>query len=54
MPYKIIPIKGTRFYRVVNTETREVKAKHTTRRKAEAQVRLLYGLESGDLIPRGR
>jgi len=45
MPYKIIPIKGSRMYRVINTETREVKAKWTTLKKAKAQVRILEGLE---------
>ena len=52
MPYKIIRIKNTNSYRVINTETREVKAKRTTLRKAEAQVRLLEGLEHGMLISR--
>ncbi len=52
MPYKIVPIKGTKSYRVINTETREVKAKRTTFKKAQAQVRLLEGLEHGTLIPR--
>ncbi len=51
MPYKIVPIKGTRFYKVMNTETREVKAKRTSKVKAERQVRLLEGLEHGTLIP---
>jgi len=49
MPYKIIPIRGTRYYRVINAEAREVKAKRTTRKKAESQVRLLDGLEHGTL-----
>ncbi len=54
MPYKIRPIRGTKFYRVVNTETGEVKAKRTTKKRAAAQVRLLEGLEHGTLVPRGR
>ena len=54
MPYKIIPIKGSRMYRVINTETREVKAKWTTLTKARSQVRLLEGLERGTLKLRGR
>ena len=45
VPYKIIRIKNTNSYRVINTETHEVKAKRTTRKRAEAQVRLLEGLE---------
>jgi len=49
MPYKIIPNPGSRTYRVVNTDTREVKAKWTTLKKAKAQVRLLEGLEHGTL-----
>ncbi len=52
MPYKIIPIRGTRYYKVVNTETREVKAKRTTLKKAKSQVRLLEGLEHGTLVPK--
>lgn len=57
MPYKIVPIPSTaksrsRKYRVVNAETGEVKAKRTTFKKAQSQVRLLEGLEHGTLIPR--
>ena len=52
MPHKIIPIRGTRYYKVVNTDTREVKAKRTTLKKARSQVRLLEGLDHGTLVPR--
>jgi hypothetical protein len=54
MPYKIFPLRGTRFYKVINTDTGAVKAKRTTRRRALAQVRLLEGLEHGTLVVRGR
>ena len=33
-------------YRVVNTATGKVHSKHTTRAKAEAQVRLLHAAEN--------
>ena len=52
MPYGIIhnPDKS---YSVINTETRKIHAKHTTKAKAQAQVRLLQGIEHG-MIPRGK
>ena len=45
MPYAILPANGG--FKVVNTQTGQVHAKHTTRDKAEAQVRLLRGVEHG-------
>ena len=49
MPYMVQhsrnPMKDE--YMVVNTQTGKVHAKHTTKEKAEKQVRLLYGLEGG-------
>lgn len=39
MPYVVK--KNGRAYEVVNSETGEVHAKHTTKKKADAQVRLL-------------
>lgn len=45
MPYAIR--KRGSSYEVVNTETGRVHAKHTTKKKAEAQVRLLRGVEHG-------
>jgi hypothetical protein len=36
-------------YMVVNTQTGKVHAKHSTKANAEAQVRLLYGLEKGGM-----
>jgi hypothetical protein len=46
MPYGLIhnPDKS---YSVINTETRKVHAKHTTKDKAKAQIRLLQALEHG-------
>lgn len=49
MPYSILPHNGG--FKVVNTATGEVHAKHTTRPRAEAQVKLLRGLEHG-MIPK--
>lgn len=45
MPYKII--KKKRKWYVYNKDTGKLKGTHTTREKAEAQVRLLYGVEHG-------
>ena len=44
MPYAIRKVKGG--YSVVNTKTGVVHAKHTTKPKAEAQIRLLHMLDS--------
>jgi hypothetical protein len=43
MPYEVKP-NGDMF-EVVNTETGEVKAKHTDKEDAERQVRMLHELE---------
>lgn len=52
MPYQIRKNDdGT--YRVVNEDTGDVKAKSTTKEDAEAQVRLLHGVEHG-MKPRHR
>lgn len=51
MPYRLRKV-GTR-YEVVNTRTGRVHAKHTTKAKAEAQLRLLRGIEHG-MVPRRR
>jgi len=47
MPYAIRKVAGG--YRVVNTATGEVKAKRTTKARAERQVRLLHGIEHGTI-----
>ena len=47
MPYSIQRNPGTNTYRVVNTQTHYVHAKSTTKARAEAQVRLLHGIEHG-------
>ena len=51
MPYKIIR-KGNK-YLIVNKETGKVKGTHSSRLKATAQMRLLYGVERGGLKPTG-
>ena len=56
MPFKMEEItsgsdKGK--FRVLNTDTGEVKAGATMKEKAEAQLRLLRGIEAGTLTPRG-
>ena len=45
MPYTIEKYNGD--YRVLNSQTGKVHAKHTTKAKAEAQVRLLHSIEDG-------
>jgi hypothetical protein len=40
-------------YEVVNEETGKVHAKRTTKTKAEKQLRLLRGIESGKWMPAG-
>ena len=45
MPYGIQKIEDK--FRVVNLATGKVHAKHTTRAKAEAQVRLLEAVDHG-------
>lgn len=45
MPYKMIKLRDKNLYKVVNTRTGEVHAKGTTRKKAEAQIRLLSQFE---------
>ena len=43
MPYTMKRVKGG--WRVVNTATGQIKAKRTTKAKAQAQLRLLHGIE---------
>lgn len=45
MPYEIRENDGK--FEVVNKDSGDVKAKHTSRDKAEAQVKLLHGIEHG-------
>lgn len=52
MPYAIRHLADGG-YRVVNTESGKVHAKHTTKRRAQAQVRLLNAREHG-MTPRGK
>jgi len=50
MPWDVVKItsgKNKGKYKVVNRDTGEVEAKATTKGKAEAQRRLLYGVKSG-------
>lgn len=44
---------GKGAYSVVNSSSGKVHSKHTTLEKAEAQLRLLRGIEHG-MVPRGR
>ena len=48
MPYMIQKSHG-KGYMVVNTETGKVHAEHATKENAIAQMRLLYGIESGSI-----
>jgi len=47
MPYKVVKKPGTETrFKVVNTKTGYVHAKGTTKKKAEAQVKLLNRIEA--------
>ena len=53
MPYRVQRTMGG--FEVVNTETGEVHAKHTTEAKAKAQMRLLNAVKHNPRFkPRGR
>lgn len=45
MPYEMRQI-SPRKWEVINTQTKEVHAKGTSKKNAEKQIRLLYGIES--------
>lgn len=47
MPYRIIKNAGKNNYKVINVDTKEVKAKHTTKTKATNQIKLLNRFEKG-------
>ena len=47
MPYSMRKLPNSNLYRVRNTETGEVKAKATTKAKAEAMIRLLNAVNHG-------
>jgi hypothetical protein len=46
MPYEVVRV-SPRCWQVINTKTKKVKAKCSTKKNAEAQVRLLMDLEQG-------
>lgn len=50
MPYNIV--KTGKCYKVVNTASGKVHAECTSEAKAQAQVRLLRGIEAGTLTKR--
>ena len=50
MPYELKKI-SPKCWQVVNKDTGVVHSKCTTKAKAEAQMRLLYGVESGKWSP---
>jgi hypothetical protein len=50
MPYAIRK-NSDGSYRVINTDTGDVKMEHGSKADAEAQLRLLYGVEHG-MVPR--
>lgn len=52
MPYAVQKLTDDH-YRVINTDSRKIHSKHTTKKKADAQVRLLQALEHG-MIPRSQ
>jgi len=52
MPYKIEK-EGDKWI-VRNTDTGKVKGTHDSKIKAQRQMRLLYGIESGEWKPTGK
>lgn len=53
MPYQVRKAENGEGFEVVNTETKEVKATHSTEAEAERQKRLLEELEEGMNRPEG-
>ena len=51
MPYAIRKVRNKNCYSVTNKETGQVKARCSSLKNAKAQVRLLYGIDSGSLVP---
>lgn len=49
MPYAIRR-NHDKSYSVINTESRKVHSYHTTKEKATAQLRLLFGLDHGMIL----
>jgi len=53
MPYSLEQISPRR-YSVINTNTGQLHSKHTSKKKAEAQIRLLNGIEHGMKVKGGK
>jgi len=45
MPYQIKKLRNSTDVKVINTETKDVKAKRTTKTKAKKQINLLQHIE---------
>ena len=45
MPYDLRKIRNKNLYKVFNTNTGKIFSHHTTKEKAESQIRLLYSLK---------
>lgn len=52
MPYSVEK-RGDKWV-TINTETGKVKGTHDSKKKAIRQMRLLYGIESGEWKPTGK
>ena len=51
MPYAIRKVRNKNCWMVKNVQTGQVKARCTSLKNAKAQVRLLYGVDSGNWFP---
>ena len=51
MPYAIRKVRNKNCWMVKNVQTGQVKARCTSLKNAKAQVRLLYGVYSGNWFP---
>lgn len=52
MPYKVVKTSkcpATKPFAVTNTDTGKINGCHETKEKANKQMRLLYGIESGSI-----
>ena len=46
MPYNIRKIRNKNLYKVFNSNTGKIFSHHTTKEKAESQIRLLYSFKN--------
>jgi hypothetical protein len=50
MPYEIVKVSGG--FKVINKDTGKVHAKKTSKKNAQAQIRLMEGIDHGSIMDR--